>query len=140
MRLTTPALLLAAVGAFGGQAGAPAAADGVFSNRFDDGDISDWTVTTTKYAVFETSRAECVSAPYSVHMQSTGDGKATGVSPSYTLELSRKSSRCRATVSAVMKWRPLWLTSLRVSTPSSSAGTITKQRANAVTVEDVVIS
>ena len=90
MTLTTPALLLAAVGTLAAQATALAAADVVFSEDFDDGDLSDWTVTTTEDALFEVSSAEYVSAPYSVHMQSTGNGRATGVSPSYTLDLSRK--------------------------------------------------
>ena len=90
MTLAIRALLLATVGVFVRQASALADAHVLFSDSFDDGDISDWTVTTTEDAAFETSSTEYVSAPYSVHMQSTGNGKATGVSPSYTLELSRK--------------------------------------------------
>lgn len=74
----------------GGSARAMAGGDEVFSDDFDDGDISDWTVVTTEDALFDVSSARYVSPPYSVHMQSTGNGKATGVSPTYSLDLSRK--------------------------------------------------
>ena len=63
----------------------------IFSEDFDDGDIGDWTVTTTGDAVFEVSALVCVSPPYSVHMRSTGDYMAMGVSPVYGgLNLARK--------------------------------------------------
>jgi hypothetical protein len=61
----------------------------VFSDSFDDGDISDWTVTTTGTAVFEVSTDASVSSPYSTHMKSLTNSKAMGVSPSYTLDLTR---------------------------------------------------
>ena len=61
----------------------------VFSDNFDDGDISDWTITTTGEAVFDVSTDKSVSAPYSVHMQSLTDSKGMGVSPTYTLDLDR---------------------------------------------------
>ncbi len=60
----------------------------IFSDDFDDGDISDWTDTATGDASFGVSTAKCVSAPCSVHMQSTGDYKAMGVSPCYDVNLS----------------------------------------------------
>jgi len=63
----------------------------ILSEDFDDGDISDWTVTTTGDAAFEVSALVCVSPPYSVHMRSTGDHMAKGVSPVYdSLDLLRK--------------------------------------------------
>jgi len=61
----------------------------IFSDNFDDGDIGDWTVTTSGDAVFEVSTAKSVSSPYSVHMKSLGNYKAKGVSPTYTLDLTR---------------------------------------------------
>jgi len=63
-------------------------AAGVFADNFDDGDISDWTVTTTGDAIFDVSTDKSVSAPYSVHMSSTGIYKAMGVSPTYDVNLS----------------------------------------------------
>jgi hypothetical protein len=63
-------------------------ATGVFSDNFDDGDISDWTVTTTGDAIFDVSTDKSVSAPYSVHMSSIGIYKAMGVSPAYDVNLS----------------------------------------------------
>jgi len=63
-------------------------ATGGFSDDFDDGDISDWTVTTTGNATFDVSTDKSVSSPYSVHMDSTGIYKATGVSPIYDVNLS----------------------------------------------------
>jgi len=60
----------------------------VFSEDFDDGDISDWTVTVTGDATFAPSTAHYVSTPYGLHMNSTGDYMAKGVSPSYTLNLT----------------------------------------------------
>lgn len=67
----------------------PIDADQVFSDDFDDGDISDWTVTTTGDATFDVSTDTSVSSPYSVHMKSLGDYKAMGVSPTYTLNLTK---------------------------------------------------
>ena len=61
----------------------------VFSDDFDDGDISDWTVTTTGDATFDVSTDTCVSSPFSVHMKSLTDYKAIGVSPSYNLDLTK---------------------------------------------------
>ena len=63
--------------------------DEIFSDNFDDGDISDWTVTTTGDAIFEATMDTSTSLPYSVHMKSLGNYKAMGVSPTYTLNLSR---------------------------------------------------
>jgi hypothetical protein len=60
----------------------------VFSDDFDDGDISDWMVTTTGDALLEVSTEKYVSLPYSLHMKSTGDYKAMAVSPLYDLELT----------------------------------------------------
>jgi hypothetical protein len=61
----------------------------VFSDNFDDGDISDWTVTTTGMGTFDVSSDKYVSSPFSVHMKSLTSGdKAMGVSPSYELNLS----------------------------------------------------
>lgn len=60
----------------------------VFSDDFDDGDISDWTVTTSGDATFDVSTDKSVSPPYSVHMSSTGDYKAMGVSPVYDVNIS----------------------------------------------------
>jgi len=67
----------------------PINADQVFSEDFDDGDISDWTVTTTGDAIFDVSTDTCSSSPYSVHMKSLGIYMAMGVSPSYTLYLTK---------------------------------------------------
>ena len=64
-------------------------ADQVFSEDFDDGDISDWTVTATGDATFDVSTDTSVSSPYSVHMKSLGIYKAMGVSPTYTFNLTR---------------------------------------------------
>lgn len=63
--------------------------DIIFSDDFDDGDIGDWTVTTTGSGVFEVSSDKYVSPPYSVHMNSKGNSKAMGVSPEYDLNLSK---------------------------------------------------
>ncbi len=61
----------------------------VFSDDFDDGDISDWTVSTTEGGTFNVSSNEYVSSPFSLRMTSLANGdKAIGVSPSYELELS----------------------------------------------------
>jgi len=72
----------------------PKAEASVFFDDFDDGDMSDWTITTNGIgAVFEDSLEKCVSLPYSVHMNSP-EGlpakQAMGVSPSFDpiLELS----------------------------------------------------
>jgi len=59
----------------------PVKGDVVFSDDFDDGDISDWTVEATGDALFEGSTAESVSSPCSVHMKSLGDYRAVGDSP-----------------------------------------------------------
>lgn len=67
----------------------PINAGQVFSDDFDDGDISDWTVTTTGDATFDVSTDTCASLPYSVHMKSLTDYKATCVSPVYTLDLTK---------------------------------------------------
>jgi hypothetical protein len=61
----------------------------VFSDDFDDGDISDWTVAATGDATFDVSTYTCVSFPYSVHMKSLTDYKAIGVSPSYDLDFTK---------------------------------------------------
>ena len=63
--------------------------DIIFSDNFDDGDISDWTVVTTGSGVFEVSSDEYVSPPYSVHMNSKENSKAMGESPVYDLNLSK---------------------------------------------------
>jgi len=61
----------------------------VFSDNFDDGDISDWTVVTDGQGIFETSNAKYWSGPYSVHMKSLNEGdKAMGTSPSYDVNLA----------------------------------------------------
>lgn len=60
-----------------------------FTDNFDDGSISDWTVTTSGTGEFAVSNAKCVSPPDSVHMQSIGDYRAMGVSPSYPLDLNK---------------------------------------------------
>lgn len=64
-------------------------AAGGFSDDFDDGDISDWTVTTTGVGTFDVSSSKYASSPFSVHMKSLVSGdKAIAVSPSYDLNLS----------------------------------------------------
>ena len=61
----------------------------IFNEDFDDGDISDWTITTAGNGIFETSTTTYVSAPYSIHMKSLNQfDQAMGVSPSYSLNLS----------------------------------------------------
>jgi len=61
----------------------------IFSDNFNDGDISDWTVTTAGSGVFETSSTIYVSSPYSLHMKSVNvNDQAMGVSPIYDLNLS----------------------------------------------------
>lgn len=52
-----------------------------FSDTFDDNDISDWAVTVSGDAAFETSPDMLASPPYSVHANSTTSYMATGVSP-----------------------------------------------------------
>ncbi len=60
----------------------------IFSDNFDDGDIVDWTVTTTGEGTFDVSNDKYVSSPSSVHMKSLTSGdKAIGVSPSSELDL-----------------------------------------------------
>jgi len=60
-----------------------------FSDNFDDGDISDWTITTAGTGIFETSTAKYVSSPFSIHMKSVNKyDQAMGVSPIYDLNLS----------------------------------------------------
>ena len=61
---------------------------GVFSDNFDDGDITDWTVTTQGSGSFMASDACSVSEPYSFHMDSPGDSQAMAVSPTYDVNLS----------------------------------------------------
>jgi len=61
----------------------------IFSDNFDDGDISDWTVTTSGAGVFDVSASKSASSPYSVHMHSLGSSRADGNSPTYTLDLTR---------------------------------------------------
>jgi len=64
-------------------------ATGSFADNFDDGDISDWTITTTGAGTFDVSGDKYVSSPFSVRMRSLANGdKAIGVSPSYDLKLS----------------------------------------------------
>jgi len=63
-------------------------ADQVFSDDFDDGDISDWTVTTSGNGTFDVSTDTSVSSPYSINMKSLSNYKAMGVSPSYSLDLT----------------------------------------------------
>lgn len=63
----------------------------IFSDNFDDGDISDWTITTAGIGVFETSVSTFVSSPYSLHMKSVNiNDQAMGVSPIYDLNLSEE--------------------------------------------------
>jgi hypothetical protein len=66
----------------------PAATCAGFTDNFDDGNISDWTVTTSGNAVFAVSTEKCVSPPYSLHMKSIEDYRAMGVSPWYELDLN----------------------------------------------------
>jgi len=75
---------------FGGLSIAKAAEPNViFSDDFDDGDISDWTPTTEGNGIFETSTTKYNSPPYSVHMKSLLSGdKAMGVSPVYDVNLN----------------------------------------------------
>ena len=63
----------------------------IFNDNFDDGEISDWTVTTSGNGIFEASTAKYVSVPYSAHMKSLNKyDQAMGVSPSYSLNLSEE--------------------------------------------------
>lgn len=62
-------------------------AAGVFSDDFDDGDISDWTVGTNGFGVFAVSNEKYVSSPFSVEMNSPGDSQAMGESPIYDVNL-----------------------------------------------------
>lgn len=64
--------------------------DLIFSDNFDDGDISDWTVSTSGGGTFDISTEKYVSSPYSVHMKSIGNSKAIGESPAYELNLSQE--------------------------------------------------
>jgi len=91
MTPTKAALLILVAGALSLSGLAPgiAAATVVFLDNFNDGDISDWALTVTEDSVFGCSAAKCVSAPFSAHMQSLGEGRATGTSPIYSLDLSR---------------------------------------------------
>ena len=73
-----------------GPAHGMAAAPTVFADDFDDGETDGWTVTVVGTALFDVDHVTYVSPPCSVHMQSIADGRATGESPSYDLELSRK--------------------------------------------------
>lgn len=66
----------------------PKAEASVFSENFDDGDITDWTITTQGLGSFTTSTANFVSAPYSFYMDSTGNSQAMAVSPTYDVNLS----------------------------------------------------
>jgi len=64
------------------------AAAAVFSDDFDDGDISDWTKETAGTGVIEVSTDKCVSSPYSLHMKSLTSGdKAIGTSAVYDVNL-----------------------------------------------------
>ena len=63
--------------------------DIIFNDDFDDGDISDWTVTTSGTGIFGVSSDKFVSSPYSLHMKSIGNSKAIGESPTYDLNLSK---------------------------------------------------
>lgn len=64
-------------------------AGGCFEDNFDDGDISDWAITTTGTGTFDISSEKYVSSPFSIQMTSLASGdKAIGVSPSYDLDLS----------------------------------------------------
>ena len=61
----------------------------IFIDNFNDGDISDWTITTNGNGIFETSTTKYVSSPYSVHMKSLNQyDQAMAVSPSYSLDIS----------------------------------------------------
>jgi len=64
-------------------------ADQVFSDDFDDGDISDWTVTKSGDGTFSVSTDTSVSSPYSVNMKSLSNSKAMGISPSYSVDLTK---------------------------------------------------
>ncbi|MCX6666372.1 MAG: hypothetical protein NT038_10030 [Euryarchaeota archaeon] len=62
----------------------------VFSDNFDGGSISDWTVTTTGSGLFAISGTRYTSPPYSIHMNSPGTARtAYARSPSYPLNLSK---------------------------------------------------
>ena len=63
--------------------------DIIFNDDFDDGDVSDWTVTTSGTGIFDVSSDKYVSPPYSLHMKSIGNSKAMGESPTYDLNLSK---------------------------------------------------
>ena len=66
----------------------PAATCAGFTDNFDDGNIGDWTVTTSGNVVFGVSNEKCVSPPYSLHMKSIEAYRAMGVSPAYELDLN----------------------------------------------------
>ncbi len=60
----------------------------VFSENFDDGDITDWTITTQGLGSFITSTANSVSPPYGFYMDSMENSQAKAVSPTYDVNLS----------------------------------------------------
>jgi len=66
----------------------PRAEASVFSDDFDDGNITDWTITKQGSGVLEASTAYSVSEPYSFHMDSPGNSQAMAVSPPYDVNLS----------------------------------------------------
>ncbi len=66
----------------------PKAEAGIFSDNFDDGDVSDWTITTKGTGSFDASTSKSVSTPYSFYMNSMGDSQAKAVSPIYDVNLS----------------------------------------------------
>jgi len=59
----------------------------VFSDDFDDGDVSDWTVVLQGAGSFTTSTTNAVSPLYSFHMNSIGNSQAKAVSPIYDVDL-----------------------------------------------------
>ncbi len=59
----------------------------IFSDNFDDEDITDWIKTTQGSGVLEASMAKSVSALYSFHMNSPGNSQAMAVSPLYPYNL-----------------------------------------------------
>jgi len=65
----------------------PEAKGSVFSDDFDDGDVSDWTITEQGTGLLEVSAANSVSPPYSFHMNSQGDSQAMAVSAVYDVNL-----------------------------------------------------
>ncbi len=65
----------------------PSAAYTSFSDDFDDGNISDWTISISGDAAFEITEEKLASPPYSVHINSTGNYRAAGTSPVYDLNI-----------------------------------------------------